>query len=169
MGILDDLLTGAMRGAAGGGSAQPANARSSAGIPNAALLALVPVVLSMLSRRGQGAGGNAASALGGVGGMGGGLGGLLQQLEQAGLGDQARSWVGRGSNLPISPDMIGKLLGAGGLASIASQAGVSEQDASVGLSQLMPDLIDRLTPDGTVPDDDRLSKGITQLLGQLAR
>ncbi len=100
--------------------------------------------------------------LGGSGGMGGAstgpgsLGTLLEGFQRAGYGEQASSWVGTGQNTAIPPDAIEKVFGPGGLAAIARQAGVSEGDAARGLSQLLPEVVDRVTPNGIVPDLDAL-------------
>jgi uncharacterized protein YidB (DUF937 family) len=104
---------------------------------------------------------------GGGGGMGGGLGGLLEQMARAGYGEQARSWVGTGQNMPISPDVIGQIFGQGGIAEIARQAGVSEREASEGLSQLLPEVVDRVTPNGQVPDLDQLAASVEDLRKRL--
>jgi uncharacterized protein YidB (DUF937 family) len=110
-------------------------------------------------------------ALGGTGGAGGpdwmglisgvlangsahgGLGGLLQQLQAGGLGAHADSWVGTGANLPVSGDQLSAALGgAGGLiGQLAQQAGVSHGQASDMLAQLLPQVINHLTPAGQVP------------------
>jgi uncharacterized protein YidB (DUF937 family) len=105
---------------------------------------------------------------GGGGGMGG-LGGLLEQMARAGYGDQARSWVGTGQNQPISPDALEQIFGHGGLAEIARQAGVSESDASRGLSELLPEVVDRVTPGGQVPDLDQLAASVSDLSRRLGR
>lgn len=103
---------------------------------------------------------------GGGGGMGG-LGGLLEQMARAGYGDQARSWVGTGQNMPIPPDAIEQIFGHGGLAEIAHRAGVSEADASRGLSELLPEVVDRVTPAGQVPDLDHLAASVSDLSRKL--
>jgi len=102
--------------------------------------------------------------LGGGGGGMGGLGGLLQQFQRAGFGDQANSWVGTGQNLPISPDAISQVFGNDALSQIARQAGISEAEASQGLSQLLPEVVDRFTPDGAVPDLDQLAASVDSML-----
>lgn len=165
MGLLDSILGSVL----GGGS----QAQSS---PQAALINAV--IQMMLNKGGSGGGGGAlgsvlGSALGGgggnAGGMGGlgGLGGLIGALTQGGLGNVANSWVSRGQNLPISPDQITQILGGGAgdglLAQLAQQAGMSQGDAASGLSQILPDLVDKLTPDGQVPEQDSLEK----MLGSL--
>jgi uncharacterized protein YidB (DUF937 family) len=197
MGILDDLLAGAVSGQGGGLPTQRPQ-RGTAG-PNAALLALLPIVLSMLANRGssassgrdagpagglgdilgqmmgggqRGGGGGGlgdilGQVLGGGAGSGGGLGGLLRQFESAGLGDQARSWVSPGQNQPLSPDALGRVFGADGLAAIARQAGLSERETTAGLAQLLPELIDRATPQGQVPDEDQLAATLQDLMRRL--
>ncbi len=97
---------------------------------------------------------------------GGGLGDLLERFQQAGYGDQAHSWVSTGQNLPISPDVIGQIFGTGGLSQIARQAGLSEEQTSEGLSQLLPDVVDHFTPGGQVPDLDQLSASVDALARQ---
>jgi uncharacterized protein YidB (DUF937 family) len=109
---------------------------------------------------GQVLGGGGAG--GGMGGTGG-LGGLLEQFQRAGYGEQASSWVGTGQNQPIPADVIGQIFGQDGLAAIARQAGVSEADASAGLSQLLPEVVDRVTPNGEVPDLDQLTASVSDL------
>jgi uncharacterized protein YidB (DUF937 family) len=98
----------------------------------------------------------------GMGGMGG-LGGLLEQFQRMGYGEQASSWVGPGQNQPIPADVIGQIFGQDGLAAIARQAGVSEADVSAGLSQLLPEVVDRVTPNGEVPDLDALTASVSDL------
>ncbi|MET0919390.1 MAG: YidB family protein, partial [Burkholderiales bacterium] len=110
------------------------------------------------------------AAGGGMGGpMAGGLGGLLEQFQRAGFGQQAQSWVGTGQNLPISPDVIGQIFGQGGLSQIAQQAGLSEQETSEGLSQLLPDVVDHVTPGGQMPGLDQLSASVEALSRQFGR
>jgi uncharacterized protein YidB (DUF937 family) len=105
---------------------------------------------------GGGAGGGAS------GGMGG-LGGLLEQMQRAGYGEQARSWVGTGQNMPVSPDVLGQIFGQGGIEEIARQAGVTPQEASTGLSELLPEVVNHVTPNGQVPDLDQLALSVENL------
>lgn len=84
----------------------------------------------------------------------GGLQGLLGKLNESGLGEQAASWVGRGQNLPISADQIQALLGSDTLKSLASQAGLGHQEAAGGLASLLPQVVDKLTPEGQVPQGE---------------
>jgi uncharacterized protein YidB (DUF937 family) len=86
----------------------------------------------------------------------GGLGDLLKQFQQNGQGDTADSWVGKGPNREISPNDLGRALGADQIDAVASQTGLSRHELLNGLSQYLPDVIDRLTPDGRLPTKDEL-------------
>jgi len=150
MGLLDQILGGLMNGGLGQAREEQAPSAQAGGM-GPAIVALLPVILSMLANR---QGGGAST---------GGLGGLLEQFQRTGYGQQADSWVGKGANLPISPDVIAQVFGRDGVARIASQAGVSEQDASAGLSQLLPEVVDRMTPEGRMPDLDSLAASVGDL------
>ena len=94
----------------------------------------------------------------------GGLSGLLEKFKASGLGDQAASWVGTGENAPVSGDQIHNALGGDFINQIASKLGVDASQASGGLAQLLPTLIDKLTPNGAVPaDGDQLAQGLAGL------
>src|SRR5262245_8681679 len=178
MGLLDDLL-GGLAGQGMGGRAQQTGAGG--GGMSSILVALMPVVLGMLANRGgqgnalnpgavgRGGGGGLSDILGqvlggaGGGGAAGGLGGLLDQLQRTGFGDQADSWVSRGANQPIPPDAMSQIFGRDGLEQISRQAGLSEEDTSRGLSQLLPEVVDRVTPDGKVPDFGSLTNSVQDL------
>jgi uncharacterized protein YidB (DUF937 family) len=116
---------------------------------------------------GGGLGDILGQVLGGGTSSGGGLADLLGRFQAAGFGDQARSWVGTGQNMPIPPNALEQVFGRGGLAEIARRAGVSEQDASQGLSRLMPEVVDRVTPDGQVPTADSLVASVDALARRL--
>ena len=98
---------------------------------------------------------------------GGGLGGLLEQFQRAGFGDQVSSWVSTEPNRSIPPEAVEQVFGRGGVAEIARRAGVSEQDASRGLSQLMPEVVDRVTPSGELPDAASLLASVESLANRL--
>ncbi len=115
-----------------------------------------------------GAGGGLGDLLrGGLGGLlaggaagsviSGGLGDLLRQFQQNGQGQVANSWVGKGPNQPISPDDLGRALGADQLNALAAQSGLSRDELLQGLSQQLPEVIDHLTPDGRLPTESELS------------
>ena len=90
----------------------------------------------------------------------GGLAGLVDQFKEKGLGDIVSSWVSTGTNLPITPEQIQQGLGSDTIAKLASQAGISPELVSSHLSQLLPKVVDKLTPDGNIPQGDILSKGM---------
>ncbi|MDE2578207.1 MAG: DUF937 domain-containing protein [Hyphomicrobiales bacterium] len=87
-----------------------------------------------------------------AGGLFGGLGNLLNKFQQAGHGDTVNSWVSNGPNQPIQPAQIGNAVGQSTISDIARQAGMSEQDLLNQLSQVLPGLVDKLTPQGRMPD-----------------
>ncbi len=97
----------------------------------------------------------------------GGLQGILQQLQASGLGDQVASWIGSGANNPVSGNQMQDALGADQIGEIARQAGVEPEHAASGLAQLLPQIIDKLTPDGQVPQNELLSQGMDLLRGKL--
>lgn len=81
----------------------------------------------------------------------GGLAGLMGAFRKAGLGDVAQSWVGTGANQPVQPSQIERVFGAVGLQRIAAKANVAPQEASGLLAQLLPVLVDQMTPRGAPP------------------
>ena len=83
----------------------------------------------------------------------GGLQGMLSKFQHAGYGAQADSWVSTGQNMPISADALQQVLGHGQLAQIAQQLGMSRGEAAGGLASLLPQMVDRMTPQGQVPAD----------------
>ena len=97
----------------------------------------------------------------------GGLQGLVQTFQQGGLGEIVNSWVSQGQNLPISAEQIQSVLGGSSLSSIASQLGVSQEQASGSLASMLPQLIDSLTPNGNVPQSgDLMAQGMELLKGK---
>lgn len=97
--------------------------------------------------------------LGGMfqGGLAGGLGSLLERLTSTGQGDVANSWVGKGPNEPIQPNQLGSALGQTTVSELARHAGMSEQELLAQLSQVLPNVVDKLTPGGRVPDQAEIA------------
>ena len=138
MGLLDSVV--GMLGAAHGG-------QQGAGAGNAALINAVVGMLASGSQQG-------------------GLGGLVQGFEKAGLGNVISSWISSGQNLPISADQLSNVLGgSGALSHLAEQTGLSHGDLAGQLSQLLPEVIDKLTPQGQAPQGGLGDVG--SLLGSL--
>lgn len=100
----------------------------------------------------------------------GGLGALISAFEQNGLGNIISSWIGTGQNLPISGDQLSSVLGSEQLQDIAQKLGLPAGAASGVLASVLPQIIDRLTPNGQVPQGgDLLEQGLDILKGFGAR
>lgn len=91
---------------------------------------------------------------------------LIGQFDAKGLGDIIGSWVGTGQNKSISADQIQNVIGSDALSGIASKLGINVSDLSGQLSNLLPGVVDKLTPNGKVPEGDILNQA-TDLLGGL--
>jgi uncharacterized protein YidB (DUF937 family) len=140
MGLLD--IVGGMLGGQGG---QGGGAQAE----------LLNLVVAMLANNGQG------------GAQGGGLAALVQQFQAAGLGEQVNSWIGTGQNLPVSPEQLQGALGGDQMSMMAEKMGLSTGDLGAQLSQMLPQVVDQLTPDGQVPEGGLGNLG--DLLGSLMR
>ncbi len=154
MGLLDSVLGAALGGGQQGGGG------------------LASILGAVLGGGQQQAGGGLNSALisAAIGMLGndgaqGGLGGLVSKFQQAGLGDAMGSWVGNGENQAITGDQLSSVLGNGALADIASKLGMSNGDAASQLSQILPGLINHLTPNGQAPEGGLGNAG--DLMGML--
>ena len=149
MGLLDSLIGAATNGTLGSAQGDRSPGTSASGLPGGLdpqmLIALVGSVLA----------------------SSGGLQGLLAKLQSGGLGDAVQSWIGTGANQPVSGDQLGSALGPDLMGTIASQLGGSQEQASGTLADLLPGLIDQLTPKGQLPDDNALGGlgGLGALLG----
>jgi uncharacterized protein YidB (DUF937 family) len=172
LGMLMNRQGGAATGAEGGGGLSDVLGGMLGGARGSQGGGLGDVLGGMLGGAG-GAGGTLGAVLGSVLGGGasgasgaGGLGSLLEQFQRAGFAEQANSWVGTGQNLPLPPGAIGQVFGSDTLAQIAQQVGVTEAEAAEGLSQLLPEVVDRFTPEGKAPDLDQLAASVTALTRQ---
>jgi len=126
MGLLDGLLGNMMGGMMGGmtGGSQQAQGSSP----------LIQMALQLLQQNG-------------------GIQGVLAKCQQAGMGQQAQSWIGTGQNMPIPADALSQIFGQGQLGQIAQQLGMSHQEAANGLSQVLPGVVDEMTPQGQIPEN----------------
>jgi uncharacterized protein YidB (DUF937 family) len=95
----------------------------------------------------------------------GGLGGLMQAFNQQGLGDIISSWVGTGANAPISPDQVQEVLGSDVIQQLAEKSGLSLDAAKTQLAELLPGLIDQVTPEGKIPEGGLIDMGQEFLRG----
>lgn len=82
----------------------------------------------------------------------GGIGGLVQSFEQNGLGGIVQSWIGTGANSPVSAEQVENALGSDAVKEFAEKAGVSHEAASGHLAEILPMLVDKLTPNGQAPE-----------------
>ena len=137
MGLLDTLVTSAVTSALGG------NANTMTGN-------LVKGVVGMLTS-----------------GSGGGLTGLVDKLNQSGLGDVAASWIGKGENKPISASQLVEALGEDKVAELAREAGIPEDKGAEVLSQVLPNVVNEMTPDGEVPEEHKMGTLSKIILGGL--
>jgi uncharacterized protein YidB (DUF937 family) len=88
----------------------------------------------------------------------GGLNDLLKQFQQGGLGNAMGSWVGSGANHSVTPGDLGKALGADQINSLMSQSGMSRDDLLQTLSDHLPGVVDKLTPDGRLPTAEEAAR-----------
>ncbi len=150
MGLLDSVLGAVLNN----GQQPQAGAQGSGGLGGiVGMLAknpqLIQIITSLLSSDGAR----------------GGLGDLVRKFEQAGLGDAIQSWIGGGPNASVSGEQISRVLGADTVSDIASKLGVDPQEAAGQLSQVLPQLINHLTPDGQAPQQGLGNSG--DLMGML--
>jgi len=81
----------------------------------------------------------------------GGLSGVLQKFKTAGFDNEVTSWISKGSNLPITAEQIVQALGSSVIHQAASKLDMSAKDISAKIAEYLPQVIDRMTPDGQVP------------------
>ncbi len=93
----------------------------------------------------------------------GGLQGLIDQFSQAGLAQHVQSWIGTGSNLPVSGADLAKVFSGGQLTQIASQLGLDQGQAADSIAQGLPGLVDKLTPNGQIETGGMLEQGFAAL------
>ena len=139
MGLFDSVLGAVINNASQGG-ANAAAAGGAGGLGGLLGLAaqnpqLVQIVMSLISNDGPV----------------GGLPGLMAKFQQAGLGNVIASWLGSGPNQAISGEQLSNVLGSGPLGQIAAQLGVGPGAAAGQLAQVLPGLVDQLSPRGEAP------------------
>jgi uncharacterized protein YidB (DUF937 family) len=111
----------------------------------------------------------ATRLLGNDGGVGG-LEGLVDKFQQAGLGEVIGSWIGSGQNQAISGEQLSNVLGNDSLTGLANSLGVNSGDLAGQLSNILPGLVDKLTPAGQAPAGGLGNAGdLTSVLGALLK
>ncbi|MES3012145.1 MAG: YidB family protein [Pseudomonadota bacterium] len=149
MSLLDSVI-GALANSQPG--VQPPAAGATQGVSGSVLLSTVIAMLAN-GQQSQGAGV-------------GGLGDLIGRFTQGGMGDVIGSWIGNGQNASISGDQLSNVLGSDAIGKIAAQLGLSQGETAGQLSQMLPEVISRLTPNGEAPSTG-LGDDMGALLGQL--
>jgi len=81
----------------------------------------------------------------------GGVQGVVNEFERNGLGTTVRSWVSTGPNQPVSPEDVQRALGPELLQQLSQKSGVPVQDLSRKLAEVLPQAVDKMTPDGAIP------------------
>jgi uncharacterized protein YidB (DUF937 family) len=147
-----DLLKSVLGGLA---AAAQGNAPQSPAAGGVDWAALAPVLMELLAGKGGGAGG---------------LGGLVEQLTRGGLGDVVQSWIAHGQNMPVSGSQLESALGGDVLGQLGARFGMNGGQLGDVLAQALPGLIDRMTPDGQLPQGSAgQGPDLGALLGQLLR
>lgn len=95
----------------------------------------------------------------------GGLPGVLEKFKAAGFGDQAASWVSTGANQLISAEQITQVLGSSTITAAADKLGISANEISAKIAEYLPQVVDRMTPNGEVGKDS--GNLLATLLGML--
>ena len=95
----------------------------------------------------------------------GGLEGVLGKFRQGGLAQQADSWVSTGQNMEVSGDQVQQVFGPSTISDLASKLGMPAGQAGSVMAQLLPELINQLTPQGQVPEnsDQHISDELSKL------
>jgi uncharacterized protein YidB (DUF937 family) len=139
MGLLDAILGSVMHG-------QPGAPPGMGGLGAQGQSPLLQIALQLLQQHG-------------------GLQGMLGKFQQAGYGEQAQSWIGTGPNMPIDAGALSQIFGQGPLSQIAQQLGIPHEQVAGQLAQALPNVVDRMTPDGQIPEghDDLVNEALAIL------
>lgn len=140
MGLLDSVLSAVTNSAQGANNAAGGAGGVGGGLGD---------IINMVSQNPQLL--QAVTGMLGNDGAAGGLGGLVSKFEQAGLGNVIGSWIGSGQNQAISGDQLSSVLGGDTLSTLAKQMGMNSGDVAGQLANLLPGLVDKLTPAGHAP------------------
>jgi uncharacterized protein YidB (DUF937 family) len=95
----------------------------------------------------------------------GGLAGVLEKFQAAGFSDEVASWVGKGTNLPISAPQVVQVLGSSTIQTAANKLGINADEISAKIAEYLPQVVDRMTPNGEVSKDS--GNLLATLLGML--
>ena len=143
MGLLDSILGGLVGGTTGSTDRMGAGGM---GMGGQGANPLLQIALQLLQQNG-------------------GLQGVLGKFQQAGYGQQAQSWISTGQNMPIDGGALSQIFGQAQVGRIATELNMSHDEAAGQLAQTLPNVVDRMTPEGAIPEghDDL----VNQVLGML--
>jgi uncharacterized protein YidB (DUF937 family) len=97
----------------------------------------------------------------------GGVEGLASKFQSAGLGHIAQGWIGNGQNPPVTTSQLTQVLGSGPIAAFAQKLGIPPDQAAQHLTQLLPQVINELTPNGSVPAASAAPTASSEILNLL--
>ena len=99
----------------------------------------------------------------GGGGQSNGLQGLMSGLTSNGLGEQLQSWIGKGKNEEITATDVQQHVDPQTLNQVAEQAHMTPEQVSQSVAEVLPDMVNQMTPQGQVPAEDPMAKGMSTL------
>lgn len=148
MSQLDDLLGGLLGGKGGLGGALSGLTGGQSG-----------------ASAGGGGGGMVAALAPMLGGLlaGGGLNKILSGFRAQGLSSQADSWVGTGPNQAVTPGQVKQVIGEPEIAQVAERLGVSHDEAAQAIAEVLPQVVDRVSPEGQLPPQQDLDQAFDRL------
>ncbi|KAA2237303.1 YidB family protein [Salinarimonas soli] len=172
MGLLEQVISGAIASRMGGGMGRNMGGGMGGGMGSPLMMALMALLASRgmgggMMGGGGGLGGMLGGMLGGgmgggmggpMGGMagGGGLGGLIDMFRSRGHGDAVDSWVGHGPNRLMAPTELEEALGPDTVEQLQQQTGMDRGDMLQELSHVLPGVVDQLTPHGRPPTEEEM-------------
>ena len=152
MGLLDDVISAVQKS-----TSRAAQGQSAQSAPAEEPFSQVAAALRQLLAPMQGASPAAPAATGQQGSSG--LDVLLRQFQQNGFGEIINSWIGAGQNQPISPTQLRQAMGQERINDISENTGVPHDDLLSQLSKILPEVVDKLTPNGKLPSQADLQSG----------
>ena len=131
---LGSVLGGMMRGGRGRGGVGVPAGRGLGGNQTALLMMLLPLAMRWVQRNG-------------------GMGAVLDKFRQQGLDRQAKSWVSTGANDAVDEKAVEQVVGQDELRQMAQRLGVPEHEVAQAFAEIMPEMVDKLSPEGHLPQE----------------
>jgi len=151
MGLLDAVLGQVLGGMTKGGMRQgpaslPRGGGAGGGMGGIGMAAIVAIALQLLQRNG-------------------GIEGVQDKFRQKGHGSEAESWIDKGQNAPVTPDVLAQIFGRDQVGHAAQEMGVDPDEALGGLASVFPEIVNQITPQGRVQadSDDLVSQALQEL------